>query len=406
MVIFLYKKFRCILIGLMTIFIMVNFFSKDVSAKEVKIKEVASGGFSEGEIKSDSVILMEKMTGKVLFEKDADKIVSPASITKIMTLILIFDAIHNNEISLEDEVTTSEYAKSMGGSQVFLETGEKQTVETLIKCIVIASGNDASVTMAEYISGSEEAFVNKMNERAGGLGMSNTVFKDCCGLCDSMEHHTTARDVAIMSRELISKYPEVFNYSGIWMENITHVTDKGSKEFTLANTNKLLRQYDWITGLKTGSTSLAKYCISATGNQNGIELIAVIMGAPDYKIRFGEAAMLLKYGYANVSMYEDECMDIPKFIRVTKGKKNKLSVMAKEKFRYICTGGENKMDIVYKVDYPDKICAPVYEGQKVGKVEYYLGDSKIGEVDIVSTENIHKSGYVDYLQKMCYKYIL
>ena len=407
MVIFLYRKLKAFLIiCTLVCCISSNLRINSICGKELETKQVNADAFTDGEIQSKSAILIEKVTGKVLFEKNADEIVSPASITKIMTLILVFDAIHNNEISLEDEVTTSEYAKSMGGSQVFLETGEKQTVETLIKCIVIASGNDASVTMAEYIAGSEEAFVAKMNERADGLGMSNTVFKDCCGLCDSMEHHTTARDVAIMSRELISKYPEIFNYSGIWMENITHVTDKGSKEFTLANTNKLLKQYDWVTGLKTGSTSLAKYCMSATGNQNGIELIAVVMGAPDYKIRFGEAAMLLRYGYANVSIYEDECTEIPSFLKVSNGKEEKVSVRGKEKFTYICMNGENKNDIVSKISIDKKIKAPVYENQKVGCIEYYMGEEKIGEIEIVSAENIRKSGYIDYLQKMWYKYMV
>ena len=249
-----------------------------------------SGDVSAGiEINADGAILMEAETGRVLYEKDADKIASPASITKIMTLILIFDEIKNGNLGYEDMVTTSEHAKSMGGSQVFLETGEQQSVETLIKCIIISSGNDACVTMAEHIAGSEEEFVKRMNERAKNLGMTNTVFLDCCGLNDTMEHHTTARDVALMSRELISKYPEIFNYSTIWMENITHNVNGESKEFTLANTNKLLKQYEYATGLKTGSTSLAKYCLSATAKKDGIQLIAVILGAKDYKARFSEA---------------------------------------------------------------------------------------------------------------------
>lgn len=383
--------------------ILVNLPVEEAIAKEIET-ELVNNESTGIDIQSKSAILIEKETGKVLFEKNADEIVSPASITKIMTLILIFDAIHNNQISLEDEVTTSEYAKSMGGSQVFLETGEKQTVETLIKCIVIASGNDASVVMAEYIAGSEEAFVGKMNERAAGLGMTNTVFKDCCGLYDSIEHHSTARDVGIMSRELISKYPEVLNYSGIWMENITHVTDKGSKEFTLANTNKLLKQYDWITGLKTGSTSLAKYCISATGRQNGIELISVIMGAPDYKVRFGEAATLLKYGFSCISVYEDNTSKIPENIKVKNGKKDFVNIERTKNFKYICVNGENINEIVYKIKIEKELKAPVKKDEVAGRIEYYLGNNKIGEVEIVTKEDIPKSGYMDYFKKMCYKY--
>ena len=215
------------------------------------------------QIAAPSAILMEASTGQVIYEKDADEKRSPASVTKVMTLILIFDALQSGKIQLTDEVVTSAHAKSMGGSQVFLEEGEKQTVETLIKCIVIASGNDASVAMAEYIAGSEDEFVRMMNERAAGLGMANTHFVDCCGLTESPDHYTTARDIAIMSRELINKYPQIHNYSTIWMENITHVTKQGTKEFGLSNTNKLLKMATnfTVTGLKTGSTSIAKYCL-------------------------------------------------------------------------------------------------------------------------------------------------
>lgn len=207
------------------------------------------------QIAAPSAILMEASTGQVIYEKDADEKRSPASVTKVMTLILIFDALQSGKIQLTDEVVTSAHAKSMGGSQVFLEEGEKQTVETLIKCIVIASGNDASVAMAEYIAGSEDEFVRMMNERAASLGMSNTHFVDCCGLTESPDHYTTARDIAIMSRELINKYPQIHNYSTIWMENITHVTKQGTKEFGLSNTNKLLKMATnfTVTGLKTGS---------------------------------------------------------------------------------------------------------------------------------------------------------
>ena len=236
-------------------------------------------------IQAPSALLMEATTGTVIYEKDPDTRRSPASITKIMTLILIFDALENGTLKMTDTVTTSAYAKSMGGSQVFLEEGETQDVETMIKCIVIASGNDASVAMAEHIGGSEQEFVRQMNERAAGLGMENTHFVDCCGLTDSTDHYTTARDIALMSRELITKYPKILEYSSIWMENITHVTRQGSKEFGLTNTNKLLRSYEGCVGLKTGSTSLAKYCVSAVAARNGITLISVVMAAPDYKVR-------------------------------------------------------------------------------------------------------------------------
>lgn len=202
------------------------------------------------EIEAPSYILMEASTGQVICEKEAELQRSPASITKIMTLLVIFDHLGSGRVKLDSEVITSAYAKSMGGSQVFLEEGEIQTLETIIKCIAISSGNDASVAAAEFIAGSEVEFVNLMNQRATDLGMKNTHFEDCSGLSDSDDHYTTAKDVAIMSRELITKYPELLNYTGIWMEDITHVTQQGSTSFTLSSTNKLLKMYEWTTGLK------------------------------------------------------------------------------------------------------------------------------------------------------------
>lgn len=220
---------------------------------------------------------MEPSTGTVLYEKNGEEQRSPASITKIMTLLLIFEALEDGQITLEEEAVTSAYAKSMGGSQVFLEEGEKQTVETLIKCIVVASGNDASVVMAEHLAGSEEEFVKRMNEKAGELGMLHTQFEDCCGLTDSEEHYTTASDVAIVSRELITRFPRILEYSSIWMENIIHRTAQGEKEFCLTNTNKLIRSYEGCVGLKTGSTSVAKYCVSAVAQRGEMTLLAVVM---------------------------------------------------------------------------------------------------------------------------------
>ena len=231
-------------------------------------EEAAKENNSGIDVSAPSAILIESSTGQVIYEKDADSIRPPASVTKIMTLLLIFDALSEGQIKLEDEVTTSEYAASMGGSQVFLEAGEVQTVDTMIKCISVASANDACVAMAEHICGNEEEFVAQMNERAKGLGMENTCFVNCNGL-DADGHETTARDIALMSRELITKYPKIRDYCMIWMENITHTTKKGTSEFGLTNTNKLIRQYQYATGLKTGSTSKAKFCVSATAEKDG-----------------------------------------------------------------------------------------------------------------------------------------
>ena len=357
-------------------------------------------------ITSKSCVLMEATTGTVLYDKAKDERLSPASITKIMTLLLIFEELEKGKISLDEEVVTSAYAKSMGGSQVFLEEGEKQSVETLIKCIVVASGNDACVTMAEHIAGSEGEFVARMNKKAKELGMNNTNFEDCCGLSDSDNHYTSAYDVALMSRELVVKYPEIHNYSTIWMENITHVTDKGENEFGLSNTNKLLKQYPYTTGLKTGSTSKAKYCVSATAKKDNIELIAVVMAAPDYKIRFSEAETLLKYGYGVCKLYTDENRDFKEYIRVDGGVSEKVKVMAKEAFNYVSTTEEDLGSIKKNVVFNKKVVAPIKKGDTVGKIEYFIGDKSIGSVDVIASKNIEKASFANTLKKLFSKYIL
>ncbi|MDE6209461.1 MAG: D-alanyl-D-alanine carboxypeptidase [Lachnospiraceae bacterium] len=357
-------------------------------------------------ITARSAILMEASTGTVLYDKNSNEKVSPASITKIMTLLLIFDSLDSGRITLEDEVVTSEHAKSMGGSQVFLEVGEIQTVETLIKCIVVASGNDASVAMAEYIAGSEAEFVKMMNERANGLGMKNTHFEDCCGLTDSDNHYSSAHDVAIMSRELITKYPQIKNYSGIWMENIVHVTNKGSEEFGLANTNKLLKQYEYATGLKTGSTSKAKYCVSATATKNDVEMIAVIMAAPDYKVRFSEAKILLEYGFNTCEIYKDAESEYVWELNVNGGKKEKITAVPVNQFSYICKDGEKPSDISKEVLLPEEINSPVEKGDKVGEIVYKLNGKEIGKTDIIANEGVEKADYIFNLLRVIGKSML
>ena len=347
-----------------------------------------------------SALLMEATTGTVIYEKDPDTRRSPASITKIMTLILIFDALENGTLKLTDTVTTSAYAKSMGGSQVFLEEGETQDVETMIKCIVIASGNDASVAMAEHIGGSEQEFVRQMNERAKGLGMENTHFVDCCGLTDSTDHYTTARDIALMSRELITKYPQILKYSSIWMENITHITRQGSKEFGLTNTNKLLRSYEGCVGLKTGSTSLAKYCVSAVAARNGITLISVVMAAPDYKVRFKDAAAMLNYGFSKCSLYTDENPRKLSSIEVRKGTKSTTEVKYEKTFQYLSCDGKAIGDVQTKLNLNSQAQAPIKAGDIAGTLEYYENGRKLGEINILFTETIEKATYKNCLEKI------
>lgn len=356
------------------------------------------------DVAAPSAILMEASTGQVIYEKSPDVELSPASITKIMTLVLIFDAISAGKIGLDDEVTVSAYAQSMGGSQVFLAEGEIQTVETLIKCIVVASGNDASVAMAEYIAGSEEAFVKLMNERAASLGMEHTHFEDCCGLSNSDGHYTSARDVAIMSRELITKYPEIFQYSTIWMEDITHVTRQGTSIFTLTSTNKLLKQYQWTTGLKTGSTSKAKYCFSGTACKDGISLIAVVMAAPDFKVRFADAQKMLQYGYSVCALYEDKNEDVLEPVELSGGVINHVGIAYRDGFSYLDLTGADLNGITKEIVLGENK-APVIEGQKAGEAVYYLNGKRIGSVDLCYTETVRKAVYKDYLRRLLEYYL-
>ena len=348
-------------------------------------------GDEKAEMKCKSYVLMEASSKTVIKAENENEKLSPASITKIMTLILIFDAIHSGKIKLEDMVTTSAHAKSMGGSQVFLEEGEQQNVETLIKCIIIASGNDASVAMAEHISGSEEEFVKEMNKRAKNLGMKHTHFEDCCGLTDSDNHYTSAMDVAIMSRELIVKYPEIFKYSTIWMESFTHKTNKGESEFMLTNTNKLLKNNRYVKGLKTGSTSKAKYCVSTVAEKDGEELIAVVMAAPDYKARFVQSNSLINYGFSNCKVYKDNKKYQNK-VNICGGEKDKVKVQ-NDTFSYVDTKGGKIDGIESKVALKDNINAPVRKGDIVGKIEYIMDKKKIGEVKIMAEETVDKADY-------------
>lgn len=387
------------------VLILVMLCGNVVFAEEEATQNTASSS-SAVSLSSPSAILMEASTGTVLFEKNPDEVRSPASITKIMTLLLTFEALEKGRIKLEDEVSTSAYAKSMGGSQVFLEEGEIQTVDTLIKCITVASGNDASVAMAEYIAGSEAEFVNQMNEKAAQLGMTNTHFIDCCGLSSDSEHHTTARDVALMSRELITKYPQIYEYTKIWMEDITHVTKQGSKNFTLSSTNKLLKQYQWTTGLKTGSTSTAKYCFSATATKDGIDLIAVIMGAPDFKVRFSEARSLLEYGFAMTRLYVDENKENLGSIPVAGGKAEQIFVEPKGTFRYLDTTGADFGQIEKSYQYMENIIAPVEKGAEVGYISYSLAGKEIGKIPIIAAETVEKAYFIDYLKKVLMKYMI
>ena len=370
-------------------------------------------------VSAPSALLMEASTGQVIYEKNANERRSPASVTKVMTMLLAMESLAIGEVSLQDEVVTSEHASSMGGSQVFLEAGEVQTFEVLLKCVAVASGNDASVAIAEHISGTEDAFVALMNKRAKQLGMEDTHFMDCCGLSDSDEHYTTAKDIAIMSRELVIKYPEILEYTQIWMEDITHVTRKGSSVFTLSSTNKLLKWYPYTTGLKTGSTSKAKYCISATASKEDLQMIAVIMGAEDPKQRFLDAQTLLAYGFGVSDIYIDKNKeDLPPY-QVEGGVSDTVSLQYEGEFRYLDVTGKHLENIEKVIRISDAelipnsdestdhaLQAPIAEGQIVGEAVYTLDGAVIGKVNILAAEAVLEAKYPDYLQRAFHYFLL
>lgn len=362
----------------------------------MKADITAFAASTEPELTAPSFCLMEETTGKVICERNANERRSPASITKIMTLILVFDAIKSGKITLQDEVLTSAYAKSMGGSQVFLEEGELQSVDTLIKCIAIASGNDASVAIAEHISGSEEEFVQRMNEKAAQLGLKDTAFEDCTGLTDSSGHYSSAEDVAKMSAYLIRTYPEIYNYTTIWMEDIVHKTSKGETQFTLSSTNKLLKQYPYTTGLKTGSTDKAKYCISATAKNGSLSLIAVVMGAETPVARFDEAKALLHYGFQISRFYEDKIALSKEELPVKGSVQRTVPVKAKTDFKHLDIVGIDFSKIEKEEFYSEELIAPVAVGSEVGAVHYLYEGKELGVVPIVATEEIRKAFFSDF----------
>ncbi len=331
-----------------------------------------------------SAILIEATTGSVLFEKNADEALPPASVTKVMTLLLIMEAIEAGKIKYTDMVRASANACSMGGSQIYLEENEEMSVEDLVKSVVIASANDAAVALAEYVSGSEEAFVEQMNEKARALGMKNTFFENTNGLDDTVERHlTSARDIAIMSRELI-KYPKITEYSSIWMDSIRN------GEFGLTNTNRLVRFYKGAIGLKTGSTAKAGFCISTVAQRDGMTLICVIMGAESRDIRNAAAVSLLDYGFANFGVYSNKGGRIDA-IPILKGTSQTLSAEYAD-FSLILPKDEMGR-VALEQQIPNVLDAPVNKGDVIGSVVYKIGEREIGKSDIIATETVESMTY-------------
>lgn len=361
------------IISLMLVIFMVCFFCAP---------GVCAAEFTE-EVSAASAILMDFATGKVLFEYNADTALPPASVTKVMTLLLVFEAIADGKIAFSDMVSVSEHAASMGGTQIYLEPGEQMSVDELIKSVVVSSANDAATALAEYVCGSESLFVAKMNERASELGMANTHFENTNGLDDTAENHvTSARDIAIMSRELM-KHEKIFDYTMIWMDTVRGGT------FGLSNTNRLLRTYSGCTGLKTGSTAKAKFCISATAQRGGLHLIAVIMGSPTRDERNALAAKLLDFGFANYALFSDD--GGAKEITVRGGVKNTLSLKCKSFSALVGKGDISKIEAVCEL--PENVSAPIKEGDKIGTVTYKNGSTVLGKADIVAAESVEKIGF-------------
>ena len=338
------------------------------------------------DIKAKSAVLLEVNTGEILYEMNADEQLPPASITKIMSLLLVTEAIDRGELSLEDVITASEHACSMGGSQIWLEPGESMTVDDLLKAAVIASANDATVALGEHIAGSEEGFVAMMNKKAESLGMTGTYFVNATGL-DAEGHISTAHDGAVMSAELI-KHDLIKNYSTVWMDTL-----RGG-ESELVNTNKLVRFYKGTTGLKTGTTSKAGYCLSATAERDGLELVAVIMSGETSQDRFNGAKKLLDYGFANYAYnslepnLEGNCE-----ISVKNGVKQSVKIEAKDNFCLLLKKSDAS-GVTQKLNLEKTATAPVKKGSVVGSVDFYSGDTQIGSVNITAAESVDKMTFL------------
>ena len=348
------------------------------------------------ELKAKSAVLMDVNTGTVLYEKNAHEALPPASVTKIMTLLLVFEAIDSGKLKYDDLITVSEYASSMGGSQVFLEPGEEMSVHELLKCVVVASANDAAVALAEAVGGSEATFVEMMNNRAKELGMKNTHFENVTGLDDDVTNHViSAYDIALMSKELLS-HEKITEYTTIWMDTIRN------GEFGLSNTNRLVKFFKGITGLKTGYTSGAGFCISASAKRGGMHLVAVIMGSSTSNERNVEASRLLEFGFANYCVYSDES-ELCGTIEIPNGTKDSIGIYHNS-VSILENSGKNK-NVTKEIVINDGVCAPLRKGDVVGRVIYKVGDETIGETEILAAEDVLELTYFQYLLRVFKNFI-
>ena len=380
------KKF---LSYILSVFMLVTFVGQAFGGWQTDVSAATKKNLPKApSIIGESAILIEPTTGTIIYEKDPHKKMYPASITKIMTALLAIENCKMNDTVVYSKKNLDSLTAE--DSNIQCQVGEKMSVKDCLYALMLSSANETAKALAEHIAGSEEEFVKQMNTRAKKLGMNNTNFIDCCGLTDSDDHYTTAKDVAIMSRELITKYPVIFKYSTIWMEMFTHKTAKGESKFMLTNTNKLLKVNKYVKGLKTGSTSKAKYCVSTVAEKDNVELIAVVMAAAD-KERFNISQKLINYGFANCKVYTDN----KKYngnIKISNGKKESLKIK-KTDFSYVDTKNNDLSKIKRKISIKKDLQAPVRKGEIVGKASYYLKGKNIGEVNIVSEECVNKMNY-------------
>ena len=344
------------------------------------------------ELSCKSAILMEKETGTILYDRDSHLPLAPASVTKVMTMLLVMEALDSGAISREDTVTVSAHAAGMGGSQVYLKQGEQMTVEELLKCVAVVSGNDCAVALAEHLAGSESAFVEQMNRRAVELGMQNTHFLNCTGL-PAAGHITTAHDIALMSRELILNHPDIRTYTTVWMDTIREGT------FGLTNTNRLIRFYSGATGLKTGSTDEALYCMSATAERDGMELIAVVMKSPTTAQRFADAQSLLDYGFARWSLMEIHTDAPIAPIPVELGKKTTVQPVP-DRPCTLLVEKQARSEVSTRLELCERVQAPVEKGQILGRLQVYVGEELRCTIPLIATEEIPRLTAGDIMARL------
>ena len=339
-------------------------------------------------LQSGGAVLIEQHSGKVLYDHNMHEKLRPASVTKVMTILLIMEQIDSGKLSYTDKIPCSENAASMGGSQIWLDVKEELTVDEMLKAISVVSANDCTVAMAEYIAGSEEAFVQRMNEKAKELGMNDTTFKNCHGI-DEDGHVTSAYDIALMSRELLTKHPDITKYTTIYMDTLRD----GKSE--LVNTNKLIRNYKGATGLKTGSTSVALYNLSASATRDDLSLIAVIMKAPSTKVRFEEAQKLLDYGFSNFQYKKLASKnDVLKQVAVGKGVSNTVNAMIEQDAGVLIPKGQDG-NITQSLSLPDNVSAPITKEQKLGEISYFLNNEEIAKVNIIAETDVAKNTFLN-----------